>query len=571
MRGLWQAMPPWMRAATAYLVAYAAVVGSPLGLSFQGSAYESMADVVRLGIEATAFLWAARRPDLPRGIRLTLRISGWTSVVTIVSYVPTIWMRLGGPPVVSSALDSAFTLAGYLGTLAALLFYPRTTAAPGERLPLVIDGLVTTGGLGLLSWTLVTQASQDLAVTRDAALSIRVFGVAQLALIAGLNVVVVRGLATPTPRAFWAFVAGQALYVPVTLLVQFQQAGLVPAWPAALVYALGVLPTLAACVWFRTDPFVTTPSGGRPSWLRDLNPIPLTIPIWLGMALLPSVAAGATTRALALGAALAVVSVLLAARLLLSARRAAALVKADADREHQRQVERLQAVGRLAGGIAHEFNNRLARIVGHADLGEWETSASPEVREHFAAVRTAALGAGELTHQLLAFSGRQQLDLTRLDVGVEVEAAVAGATRARDRSGDAVVTREHGPLVVTADASHLRAAVAQLVDNALEAMPRGTVNVAVAMLDLPEPLADAHLRAPAGRYVTVTVRDTGAGIAPEVLAIVCDPFYSTKPHHLGAGLGLASVHGFVASHAGGLTFESTVGEGTTVTLYLPAA
>lgn len=264
------------------------------------------------------------------------------------------------------------------------------------------------------------------------------------------------------------------------------------------------------------------------------------------------------------------VSLLLAARLLLSARRAADLVRADAEHEHQRQVERLQAVGRLAGGIAHEFSKRLARIVGHADLGEWEATASPDVREHFAAVRTAALGAGELTHQLLAFSGRQRLDLTRVDVAAEVAAAVAEAVRLRERARDAIVTRDGGPFVTTADAAHLRAAVAQLVDNALDAMPdRGTVGVTVSAVDLAEPLA--HARAPAGRYVTVSVRDSGGGIDPDALAIVCDPFYSTKPQHLGAGLGLASVHGFVASHAGGLTFESVLGEGTTVTLYLPAA
>ena len=76
---------------------------------------------------------------------------------------------------------------------------------------------------------------------------------------------------------------------------------------------------------------------------------------------------------------------------------------------------------------------------------------------------------------------------------------------------------------------------------------------------------------PAGSYVVVTVRDTGLGMSPGAVAVACDPFYSTKPAHLGAGLGLASVHGFIASHSGGLAIESAPGEGTTVRLYLPAA
>ncbi len=131
--------------------------------------------------------------------------------------------------------------------------------------------------------------------------------------------------------------------------------------------------------------------------------------------------------------------------------------------------------------------------------------------------------------------------------------------------------RGDGPYRVFADAGQFSRALAEVLDNAIEAMPRGgRLTLRVAGEHLREALPLAPLAVPAGRYVVVSVTDTGAGMSAEAVAVACDPFYSTKPAHLGAGLGLASVHGFIASHSGGLAIESAPGQGTTVRLYLPA-
>jgi signal transduction histidine kinase len=534
------------------------------------SVVEYLASSVRLTIEGGAFLWAAARPDLPYRLRLALRISAWASLLAVVNYLALVPPAVGGPTILSLTVDSAMTAAGYLATVVALLIYPRAPARGGERVPLTIDAIVSAGGLGLLGWTVVTLASQERAGAAEPVLWIRVYGLAQLATIVGLNVVAVRGLAVPSPRAFWWFVAGQALYVPVTIHAQVFQAGLVPAWPGDFIYYLGVIPTLVACLWFRLDPMTRTIDGGRPIWLRDLNPIPLVIPAFLGVALVAAMMSGATTRAVALGIGLTVASQLLAVRLLLSARQAAALGRAGAERELQRQADRLETVGRLAGGIAHEFNRLLTRILGHADNGEASSSASPVAREHFAGVREAALGAARLTGQLEAFSGRRRPAIAPTDVDACVAEVHNEATRHLPAGIRAHLLRRCiGPAITSVDAAQLRAAVGHLLDNAVEAMPHGgALVVDVAWRKLEEPLPAQPVSAPAGGYIVVTVSDTGGGISPDKLALVCDPFYSTKPPHLGAGLGLAAVHGFVVAHDGGLYIDSTVGRGTNVALYL---
>lgn len=569
--GLMREAPAWMRASGAALVGYTLFLLTPTGQRVDGTPIEVTANTVRLLIEGAAFLWAARRTDLPPQLLLALGLSGWTSVATAVTYVPSLVERLDYAPWISPTTDSLLTLAGYVATLAALLIYPRIPARPGEAVPLAIDTAVSTGSLALLSWTLVTQVSQERATDPTNELFIRVFGLAQLALIAGLNVLVVRGRAVPSPRAFWWFVTGQVLYVPVTLAVQLQEARLLPAWPGDVVYFLGVLPTLVACLAFRRDPIVLGGRGG-PAWLHDLNPLPLSMPLFLGVALLLALTVGPSASALPLAAALMVVSLLLAARLLVSAHRTSAHARAEAEREQRRQGDRLQAVGRLAGGIAHEFNNLMARVVGHAELGEAATQDDREAHEHFVRARMAALRAAELTSQLLAFSGQQRSEHTLVDADAAVHERYLQVARDLPASIRPELHRGDGPLAVLADGRQLSDAVKQLLDNAVEAMPNGgALRVRVTREDVAALTMLTPLSVPAGRYVVIGVSDTGVGMTTDAVAVACDPFYSTKPAHLGAGMGLASVHGFIAAHSGGLAIESAVGHGTTVRLYLPSA
>jgi signal transduction histidine kinase len=420
--------PGWMRAAAAALVGYTLFVLTPGGAALDDRGVDLVAAAVRLVIEGAAFFWAAGRPELPARVRLSLRIAAWTSVGSALNYLVLVPARLGGPVLLSPSADSVLTLAGYVATLAALLVYPRTPARSGEAAALVIDSVITVGGLGLLSWTLVTEASVGLITDPVAQTYIRMFGLAQLAMIAGVNVVVVRGVVVPSARAFWWFIAGQALYLPVVFLSQLSAAGLIGDWPIDLVYYLGVLPTLVAAHLFRADAIVASADSG-PAWLRDLNPLPLAMPFLSGVALLASLVVGPASAALPLAATVVAISVLLATRLLLSAHRTAALAAADAAREQRRQAERLQAIGRLAGGVAHEFNNLMARVIGNAELGEASLPEGAEGRDYFARTRVAAERAADLTGQLLAFSGQQRTRPEAVDAALLVDDVVTRARR----------------------------------------------------------------------------------------------------------------------------------------------
>ncbi len=566
-----ESAPAWMRWSGGALLGYTLFLLTPTGARVEGTAIASLASLVRLCIEGGALLWAGARVGLPTRFVLSFRIAGWTSFATAANYALLVPAQVGGPTVISPSTDAALTVVGYVATLVSLLVYPRALARPGEHAALAIDTLVTTGGLGLLSWTFVTATSAGLASDPTAQSFIQSFGLAQLAMIAGLNVLIVRGLAVPSPRAFWWYVAGLALYLPVILLAQLNRAGLTPSWPLDVVYYAGVLPTLVACHFVRTDPMTQSGHTG-PLWLRDLNPIPLAMPLVVGGALLVTLVTGATGKALPLAATLVAISVLLAARLLLSAHHTARLARAEAAREQRRQADRLKAISRLAGGIAHEFNNLMARVIGNTELGEASLPPHAEAREHFLRARAAAMRAADLTSQLLAFSGQQMTRLEILDADATVHACYARMVRGMPPGIVSDLQHGGGPYAIFADAQQLNAALEQVLDNAVEAMPQGgRLTVRVGREQLRDGLRLAQLAVPPGPYVVVAVSDTGVGMTADAVAVACDPFYTTKPAHLGAGLGLASVHGVIAAHSGGLAIESAPGLGTTVRFYLPAA
>ncbi len=563
--------PGWVWLSAAALVVFPLAVLTQDRPDGFGRPVEIVANTARLLIEGAAFLWAAARADLPARLRLALRVTAWTSLASAANYVlllPPFW---GGPVLLADSVNSFLALASYLGSFAALVIYPHAPARPGERASLVIDLVITAGGLGVLSWVLVTLPSVASITDAGEQRWIVYFGLAQLAMLAGVNLVTVRGLVVPSRRAFWWFVVGQAMYIPVVQLSQLESAAQISTVWSTMAYHWGVLPTLVAAAAMRSDPVTSTFQSRGPAWIRDFNPLPLVAPLAVGAGLLGLLASGAYHYALPLAATLVTVSLLLAVRLLLSAHRSAVLARSEAARERRQQAEKLQAVGRLAGGVAHEFNNLMARVVGNAELGEASLALEAPARENFARVKVAALRAAELTRQLLAFSGQQRTHLAPVDAAPAVRDVVDEAVRALPAGIVANLEVGPGPFVVHADTTQLAAALEQLIENAVEAMPRGgRLDVGVARQHLHEPLATRFISVPPGPYVAVSVRDTGVGIPAASLAVVCDPFYSTKAPHLAAGLGLASVHGIVAAHSGGLLIESVLGEGTTAVLYLPA-
>ncbi len=237
--------------------------------------------------------------------------------------------------------------------------------------------------------------------------------------------------------------------------------------------------------------------------------------------------------------------------------------------ERLRQAQKMEAVGQLTGGVAHDFNNILAVIRGNGQLlADIDGLDSPFLK----AILSATDRGADLTHRLLAFSRRQALqpratDIARLTEGMrELLCRTLGAMiEIEIRADDALWP-------AMADPGQVESAVLNLALNARDAMPRGgrlTIECANARLD--EASAAEAPDAPAGDYVMLAVSDEGDGMSAEVQAHAFEPFFTTKGVGKGTGLGLSMVYGFARQSGGHVTIRSAEGQGTTVTLYLPCA
>lgn len=236
-----------------------------------------------------------------------------------------------------------------------------------------------------------------------------------------------------------------------------------------------------------------------------------------------------------------------------------------------RQSQKMEAVGQLTGGLAHDFNNLLAGVIGSLELlsVRLDQGRTDDLQRYIRSALTSATRASALTHRLLAFSRRQTLDPSPTDLNTLIEGMME------------LLQRTIGPMVrysmqlsdqlwlTLCDTNQLENALLNLTINARDAMPDGgQLTLISENLRLDEPLAQEIGLQP-GEYVALGVRDTGVGIPQEKLGYVFDPFYTTKPLGEGTGLGLSMVYGFAKQSGGGVRIESTVGEGTSVWIYLP--
>jgi signal transduction histidine kinase/CheY-like chemotaxis protein len=242
--------------------------------------------------------------------------------------------------------------------------------------------------------------------------------------------------------------------------------------------------------------------------------------------------------------------------------------------ERLRRAQRMEAVGRLAGGVAHEVNNMMTIILGFGDL----LGRAPELPEMLQRdvdeIRKAATRAGRITQQLLAFSRQQVLQPTELTINAIVEELVP-VLRLMLPVNVRIET-QLAPLDarVRADRAQLEQVLINLAFNARDAMPSGgTIRLATESRVLDEEAGRQLIGIPftPGRYALFSVIDTGHGMDPDTLEQVFEPFFTTKPVGLGTGLGLSSVYGIVKQSGGYVWVESTPGQGTTFTVGLPAA
>jgi len=231
----------------------------------------------------------------------------------------------------------------------------------------------------------------------------------------------------------------------------------------------------------------------------------------------------------------------------------------------------LEAVGQLTGGVAHDFNNLLMIILGNVELLEMSNLAKEDA-ETVSAIARAAESAAQLTRQLLTFARQAKLNRSRVDVVALVSDTVpllrAGLPETIRLSHS--FTPDLRPVEV--DANSLQQALVNLAMNAKDAMPRGgEIIVTCSKLEVDEDMVPATTDLRPGRYVTISVSDTGEGMPPEALERAFEPFFTTKDVGKGTGLGLSAVYGFAKQSNGGVSIYSEPGRGTTVNLYLPAA
>ena len=238
--------------------------------------------------------------------------------------------------------------------------------------------------------------------------------------------------------------------------------------------------------------------------------------------------------------------------------------------EQLRQAQKMEAIGRLAGGVAHDFNNLLTVINGYSEFLLNGLDASDRRHAYAKSIRDAGEHAADLTRQLLAFGRKQLLRPTVLDLNAIVGDTERILGRLIGEDIELVCALDPAAGGVMADANQVHQVLMNLCANARDAMPHGgTLTIATANDVLSAPRAGVGAYVPPGEYVTLAVRDTGHGMDEDTQQRVFEPFFTTKEHGKGIGLGLATVYGIVRQSGGHIAVESAPGEGTTFRVYLP--
>lgn len=237
-----------------------------------------------------------------------------------------------------------------------------------------------------------------------------------------------------------------------------------------------------------------------------------------------------------------------------------------------RQSQKMEAIGLLAGGVAHDFNNLLAVILGNAELGlENAMQSGNNDTENLDEILTAAKRAAKLTKQLLAFGRKQAIFAKPLNLNQLIPQMSEMLKRIIGLEVQLQCTYEENLPLIHADSGMLDQVVMNLVVNARDAMPGGgQIDISTQAVDITASQLQKRPEAQAGRFVCLSVKDTGTGISPKDLSRIFEPFFTTKELGKGTGLGLSTVFGIIKQHQGWVEVSSTVGVGTTFQIYIPA-
>jgi signal transduction histidine kinase len=267
---------------------------------------------------------------------------------------------------------------------------------------------------------------------------------------------------------------------------------------------------------------------------------------------------------------LANIIALAAARILLAREREAAIRKQGETDRLLADRQRVESLGELAGGVAHDFNNMLTVIIGAAQVLRGQLK-DPDQFANLRLIENAAESASDLARQLLTLGKRQELAAEPTDVTERVRAIGEMLGRVLGATVTVEIATEPGLPQVFVDRRQLEQVLMNLGLNARDAMPDGGVlSIAVAEDEIDEDYVERHPWSRPGRYVRITVSDDGAGMDEETLAKIFDPFFTTRTDTGGTGLGLSVTRAIIEQHGGLVRASSKPGVGTAVSVYLPA-
>mgnify|MGYP001136909649 CR=1 FL=1 len=235
------------------------------------------------------------------------------------------------------------------------------------------------------------------------------------------------------------------------------------------------------------------------------------------------------------------------------------------------QSQKMESVGRLAGGVAHDLNNMLVAILGYGELLMADAGLEDRHKRRVELMHQAGLRSKNLVSQLLAFSRKQTLQVESLDISQVISDFIQLLEKTIREDIEMLYTLSPGLPSINADRSQLEQVILNLAVNAQDAMPEGgRLTIETGVADLDENYASHHFGISPGRYVKLVVSDTGIGMDRETQEQIFEPFFTTKKPGEGTGLGLATVYGIVKQHQGSIWVYSELGQGTTFKIFLPA-
>ena len=237
-----------------------------------------------------------------------------------------------------------------------------------------------------------------------------------------------------------------------------------------------------------------------------------------------------------------------------------------------RQTQKMEAVGRLAGGVAHDLNNLLSPIIGYSEMALEETTLADPCSEYINQILKAGMRARDLVRQLLAFGRKQALDTRLLDMSEAIQGFRKLLRRTIREDVEMVFSLAPDLPPIRADLGQMEQVIMNLVVNAQDAMPKGGVmTIETALVELDSEYSQSLYGVEPGHYVLLAISDDGCGMDEDVRLRVFEPFFTTKGKEYGTGLGLSTVYGIVKQHGGNIWVYSELGEGTVFKVYLPVA